>query len=73
MWILFALSLSKKSTWKLEYRDMKFLSVNSRVVHFEPLLFISLWHLKIVCEMKKKKSSQNLHDVKKHLGVATGD
>ena len=35
--------------------------------------FISFWHLKIVCEMKKKKFSKNLHDVKKDLGLATGD
>ena len=26
-----------------------------RVVHFHLLFFISFWHLKIVCEMKKKK------------------
>ena len=44
-----------------------------RVIHFKLLFFISFWHLKIVCEIKKKKSSLNLHDVKKHLEVATED
>ena len=49
------------------------LRMYSRVVYFQVLFFISFWHLKIVCEIKKKKSSLNLHNVQKHLRVATGD
>ena len=45
----------------------------TRVVQIKLLFFIFFWHLKIVCEMKKKNSLQKLHDVKKHLGVATED
>ena len=48
-------------------------TVVTRKVRLNFHFFISFWHLKILCEIKKKKSSQNLDDVKKHLGVATGD
>ena len=41
------------------------------LIHFQLLFCISFWHLKILYKMKKKKSSQNLHDVKKYLEVAT--
>ena len=39
-------------------------NVYIREVHFQLLFFLFFWHLKIVCEIKKK-SSKNLHDVKK--------
>ena len=44
-----------------------------RVVHYQLLFFIFFWHLRKVCEMKTKKSSQNLYDGKKYEGVATGN
>ena len=40
-------------------------------INFQLLFFISFCHLKIMYEMKKKKSSQNLHDVKKYIEVGT--
>ena len=45
--------------------------VYKRVFHLELLFFISFRDLKIVCGIKKKKFSQNLHDVKKYLKVPT--
>ena len=46
-------------------------TVSIRVVHFQVLFSISFCHLKIVCEIEKKKSLQDLHDIKKYLGFAT--
>ena len=40
-------------------------SMCNKVVHLQLVFFIFFWNLKIVCEIKKKKSSQNLHDVTK--------
>ena len=42
------------------------------MVHFQVLFSIFFCHLKIVCGMEKKKSSQDLRDIKKYLRAATG-